>query len=261
MLTLRMTVNDKKSGEAAELSQNYDTAIGAVDEESVSGKLPSMSPTFDKDEDDSTNTSGIFSLGKTLDVDDSCTQSEEELVKKTDAEDSSSEQEEDFVLRKPDAKKVLPIPFNDESLDDLDDDDSFLNPPTSSKHVGKTIVKNYEKRGARDDSPPTRLLRNANTSHTVTTYNHKIAFAAVRGSAKSNHDFETYGIRSCGLHPYCKEKFHGGEEIGLVFVISPEFHISCEDNTWVCWRHAMASLEGIESQISEKAVVTSTPKC
>ena len=114
---------------------------------------------------------------------------------------SSSEEEEEFVIKKPVDKKELPAPFEDENLEDLAEDDSFLNPPTSTRVVGKNIIKNYEKRGNRDDAPPTRLLRYANTSHTATTYNHKIAFTAIRGTAKSNHKFEKYGTRACGLHP------------------------------------------------------------
>ena len=46
-----------------------------------------------------------------------------------------------------------------------------------------------------------------------------------------------------------------GEEIGLVFIISPEFHVSCKDNAWVGWSDTKASMDGIESQISEKVPV------
>jgi len=53
----------------------------------------------------------------------------------------------------------------------------------------------------------------------------------------------------------CKQKWHKGEEIGLVFIISPEFHVSCNDNAWVGWSDTKASMNGIESQISEKVPV------
>ena len=53
----------------------------------------------------------------------------------------------------------------------------------------------------------------------------------------------------------CKQKWHKGEEIGLVFIIPPEFHVSCKDNAWVGWSDTKASMDGIESQISEKVPV------
>ena len=54
----------------------------------------------------------------------------------------------------------------------------------------------------------------------------------------------------------------GGEDIGLVFVISPEFHEKYERETWACYYHAEASMNGQEVQLQGKLEDTApeTPK-
>ena len=77
---------------------------------------------------------------------------------------------------------------------------------------------------------------------------------------RTPHNFDEYGTKVCGLHPYCSNKWSGGEDIGLAFVVSPDFHPSFEDNCWVCWEHVAASLAGMEVQTQEKVPISSTPK-
>ena len=154
----------------------------------------------------------------------------------------------------------LPMPFkDDEDLDALDDDDSFLNPPTISKKIGKNIIENFEKRRSRNAAPPHRLLRNT-SNNTATVFNNQITFLAVRGTARATHDWDKYGTKPCGLHPYCSNVLKGGEDIGLLYIVSPAFHPSYEDNCWCCWYHAEASIDGIEVQTQKKVPVASTPK-
>ena len=173
-------------------------------------------------------------------------------------EDSESTDDEDFTIKKP--SKKLPVPFKDgEELDELNEDDSFLNPPTTTMKIGKNLISNYVKKTSRDAAPP-RNLRNSNTNNTVTVFNNQITFTAVRGSAKTTHDYDKYGTQACGLHPYCSNKLQGGEDIGLLYIISPVFHPNYEKNAWCCYYHAKASIDGIEVQTQKKALVTSTPK-
>ena len=46
--------------------------------------------------------------------------------------------------------------------------------------------------------------------------------------------------------------FRGGEDIALVHVTSPEFHEKFEKETWVCFYHADASMNGQEKQLQKK---------
>ena len=85
---------------------------------------------------------------------------------------------------------------------------------------------------------------------------------AVRETAKTQHDAVEWGSKPCGLHPYCSTKLFGGEDIGLIYIVSPVFHPSYERTCWGCWHHAEASLAGMEvqTQLKNKSAVTSTPK-
>ena len=135
--------------------------------------------------------------------------------------------------------------------------------PYSLQKVGENIVKNFAKRGNRHAAPPSRPLRNNNSnSNTVTILNQKISFIAVRDATKTPHDGEEFGTRPCGLSPYCNQKWTGGEDIGMVKVISPDFHPKFEEDCWVCWVHTEASLAGMEAQtqVQDKVLTTSTPK-
>ena len=85
---------------------------------------------------------------------------------------------------------------------------------------------------------------------------------AVRDTAKTQHNSEEWGTKPCGLHPYCSNKLSGGEDIGLVYIVSPVFHPKYERTCWCCWHHVEASLAGMEvqTQLKNKGLVTSTPK-
>ena len=181
---------------------------------------------------------------------------------KKDKEELYSD-DDDFIIRKPAKKSVSTSQEGEECLGNLADDDSFFNPPSSSKKVGRNIVKNFEKRSGRHAAPPTRPLRNnSSNNNTVTVLNDSISFLAVRETAKSQHNGGDFGTVPCGLHPYCNAKLYGGEDIGLVYVVSPVFHPSYEKTAWCCWHHAEASLGGMEVQTQSKnrGPVSSTPK-
>ena len=81
--------------------------------------------------------------------------------------------------------------------------------------VGKNLISHYDKRTSRDAAPP-RNLRNSKTNNAVTIFNNQITFTAVRGSAITTHDWDTYDTQVCGLHPYCSNKLQGGKDIGLL---------------------------------------------
>ena len=135
------------------------------------------------------------------------------------------------------------------SMEPLDADDSFMNPPTVHMKIGKNLVKNYEKRRTKDaqpiDSSPKEIF-------VTTSLNNQIFFTAVGEQARRKHDESTLGIKPCGLHPYCSNMFRGGEDIALVMINSPEFHDKFEKKTWVCYYHAKASMEGQEIQTQTK---------
>jgi hypothetical protein len=95
---------------------------------------------------------------------------------------------------------------------------------------------------------------------TGTSLNRKISFISLGEAARSKHDVASHGIRPCGLHPVCGNMFRGGEDIALVFVVSPTptFHKNFEKETWVCFYHADASIEGLEVQTQQKFKATDT---
>ena len=83
--------------------------------------------------------------------------------------------------------------------------------------------------------------------YTATCFN-GVTFMAIGRRDRRRHDAEEVGTVPCGLFPACPVVLTGGEECGLVRVISPTGHRSCDRDTWVCWSHAKASLEGEEKQ-------------
>ena len=183
------------------------------------------------------------------------------LKKTSEIYNEESDDDTSFILKKPAEKAPAKPDEEEDNFTDLPADDSFLHPPTSSFKLGKNLVKNYAKRSVRDAAPPPRPLRsNCSNNNTVTVFNQRISFQAVRNSAKAPHDAKEYGSKACGLHPYCSNKWSGGEDIGLVYVLSPDFHPSYDDTCWVCWGHVEASLSGMEVQTQEKVPVSSTPK-
>lgn len=48
--------------------------------------------------------------------------------------------------------------------------------------------------------------------------------------------------------------------MGLVKILSPEFHANVKEDSWACWYHCQASLDGIEVQTQAKHDVKVTPK-
>ena len=148
------------------------------------------------------------------------------------------------------------------SIEALDADDSFVNPPVMQKMFGNNMVKNYTRRRGKDAQPGVvRGLKYANKNFCATSLNNKIFFIATGEHARSKHDVKKYGIQPCGLHPYCSNMMRGGEDIAKVYVISPAFHEKYEDTTWACYYHAEASMNGQEVQLQAKDNSTQeTPK-
>jgi len=70
----------------------------------------------------------------------------EQISKEADSSsiDSTSKDEDDeeFLIRKPELKKSVLTKEGEDSLGDLAEDDSFFHPPSSSKKIGKHLVKN-----------------------------------------------------------------------------------------------------------------------
>ena len=94
----------------------------------------------------------------------------------------------------------------------------------------------------------------------MTCLNEQISFIAVNAKSVAKHDGATYGIKPCRLFPYCSEMFKGGEDIALVYVVSPVGHQYYEQECWVCEMHARASMNREEVQIIQKNIATDTPK-
>ena len=163
-------------------------------------------------------------------------------------------------------KKKVPKNTSDEDLMDefniqpLDQDDSFMNPPESIKKQGKHNVKNFQKRRPKDFHPDQDEEKNVSKGFSVTSLNNQISFIAIGETAKTQHDEKMYGIKPCGLYPSCSNIFRGGEDIGLVKIISPDHHVNHGKQAWACWYHCDASCKGLEIQIQEKVEVKETPK-
>ena len=98
-----------------------------------------------------------------------------------------------------------------------------------------------------------RKTKSEMKTYTTTIYDNKIAFQAVGKTFKSKHDAKLFGVRNCALHPACSVSFKGGEAIGKIKIISPEFHPYYEQEAWGCIRHACASLRGDEVQTRQEA--------
>ena len=62
------------------------------------------------------------------------------------------------------------------------------------------------------------------------------------------------------MYPVCSNIFRGQEDIGLVKIISPDFHANLNEESWACFYHVDASLNGIEVQTQAKFVVKDTTK-
>ena len=99
-------------------------------------------------------------------------------------------------------------------------------------------------------------------STSATSLNNRISFVAVGETAKCKHDNIQFGDKPCALYPVCSNVFRGGEDLGLVKILSPEFlaNVKEEDSSWACWYHCQASLDGIEVQTQAKHDVKVTPK-
>ena len=69
--------------------------------------------------------------------------------------------------------------------------------------------------------------------------NTQISFFAIGETAKTNHDDKLFGIKPCGLYPSCSNILRGGEDIGLVKVISPDHHVNVGQQAWACWYHVV----------------------
>ena len=145
-------------------------------------------------------------------------------------------------------------------MEPLAHDDSFLNPPVSSKRIGKHTVSNFQKRRSKDLHPSPEEIKTSNPKCVATCLNNQITFEAIGETAKHKHDEKRYGTKPCGLYPHCANLHYGGEDIGLAKILSPKQHGNCGKKVWICWFHCEASINGIETQIQEKHVVKETPK-
>ena len=150
--------------------------------------------------------------------------------------------------------------MKDLQIEALNDDDSFMNPPASVKTVGKFQVKNFSTRTSKDPAPEPAELKYANKKPAATCLNNKISFVALAEPRKTKHDHANWGDRPCALYPVCSNIFRGQEDIGLVKIISPDFHAKLDEECWACWYHVEASLTGIEIQTQAKFAIKDTPK-
>ena len=124
-------------------------------------------------------------------------------------------------------------------------------------------MKNYEDK-KNSIAVPTQAVKDANKDCVVTTLNNKISFLAIGEKARQKHDVGTYGVKACGLHPVCSNILRGQEDIGYAYICSPtsNFHKYFEKNTWVCWYHCQASIDGheVQSQQVHDESKAETPK-
>ena len=76
------------------------------------------------------------------------------------------------------------------SMEPLDNDDSFVNPPGMQKKIGTNLVKNFSRRRAKDAQPGAakRALNYSNRNCTATSLNNKIFFIALGEDARACHD-------------------------------------------------------------------------
>ena len=135
-----------------------------------------------------------------------------------------------------------------------------MNLPLSVRTVGKYQVKNFQSRSSKDPAPHPEDLKYANQKPAATCLNNKISFVALPEPRKTKHDHARWGDRPCALYPTCSNIFRGHEDIGLVKIISPDFHANLNEESWACFYHVDASLNGIEVQTQAKFVVKDTPK-
>ena len=143
-------------------------------------------------------------------------------------------------------------------------DDSFNNIlPVSDNLIGRNTVKNFEDK-KNHIKKPIEAVNESNKDFSVTTLNKRISFFAVGRKARQNHDVSRFGVKPCGLQPFCSNILRGGEEIGLAYICAPtsNYHKYFERNTWVCWYHCQASIDGhhVQTQCVNKEAVTPNDK-
>ena len=153
--------------------------------------------------------------------------------------------------------------IGDESLErsvaNMDFNDTFNQLiPSSSQVKGKNIIINYENKSS-NVTPPARAMRYSNRHFVVTCLNESVSFIAVNGKSFAKHDRARFGVIPCRLYPHCNEVLKGGEDIGLVYVVSPTEHEYYEKECWVCGDHAQASIDGNEVQMNVRKDTTETP--
>ena len=187
------------------------------------------------------------------------------VIQDADTEDPDDEKAKKDKHEKARKKKKTKKAEEDDIMKDfeieaLKDDDSFMNPPSSVRTVGKFQVKNFQTRSSKDPAPHPEDLKYANQKPAATCLNNKISFVASSEPRKTKHDHGQWGDRPCALYPVCSNIFRGQEDIGRVKIISPDFHANLNEDGWACWYHVDASLNGIEVQTQAKFVIKDTPK-
>ena len=170
----------------------------------------------------------------------------------TDDEAAAPPKERRQDVKKRGSRRKL-LPSQEEDQDNsaskaLAADDSFDTIPTSTRRRGKKNVTNSTLTKPKSSQPSSKALRYSNRNYAVTILNEQVSFIVVAEKYRSKHDVVKYGIRPCGLYPTCSNLFRGGEDIAKVIVISPDHHKSYEEETWACFYHAEASIQGQEVQ-------------
>ena len=78
--------------------------------------------------------------------------------------------------------------------------------------------------------------------------NNCLSLSAVGKHAKAKHDVARFGKRPCSWYPYCDVVFSGGEDIGKIRIHEPANHTYAGTDSWACWHHVQACLDGMEAQ-------------
>ena len=266
MVSLRKTLKrvrnerDDKKKEMKVNEANHKTAVEVLEAEVARLESKEVSKAASKtsdhgDSDDEPKPTGKPNTISSSDTDDS---DKSEVFSKSKKRKSQEEL--------PNAEKKLKTPLSNILLSDGEgfEDDSFNNLlPVSDKVIGRNAVKNYEDK-KNSIAVPTQAVKDANKDCVVTTLNNKISFLAIGEKARQKHDVATYGVKACGLHPVCSNILRGQEDIGYAYICSPtsNFHKYFEKNTWVCWYHCQASIDGheVQSQQVHDESKAETPK-
>ena len=142
---------------------------------------------------------------------------------------------------------------DDLNMDSCNSDESFTHPPDSVFVHGNSEVRNFHLR--RNSFIIPMIPKDSTDGTVITSLNNSICFAAIGPKARTKHN-EKFGKKPCSLYPYCDSIFKGGEEIGKIKIFEPKTHPSFGVESWACWHHAKANLEGVQAQNQRKMIRT-----